>query len=125
MYMLVRLISARQVVFLLSRHRVTLFYAGQAYYRSATNAFLYIPSPVGKNEHYAWALIDLDCLNSEPPLDGTTQVWPIQASSPNPVRWKLWSKQSSTAIWGLPLWTMDELMLGCVFRSFPSPDASR
>ena len=123
--MLVRLISARQVVLLHTGLKVALFYAGQAYYRSATDAFLYVPRREGKNNHPVWALIDMDFLRSEPPLDGTSQVWPIQASTLNPVRWRNWSKQFNAANWGMPLWTMEELVLGCVLQSFLSPDASR
>ena len=118
--MLVRLISARQVVLLHTGLKVTLFYAGQAYYRSATDAFLYVPRREGKNNHPVWALIDMDFLRSEPPLDGTSQVWPIQASTLNPVRWGNWSKRFNAANWGMPLWTMEELVLGCVLQSFLS-----
>jgi len=123
--MLRRLISARQVVLLLTKAKVTLFYAGKAYCRSPTDAFLHVPTCKGKTKNYAWALIDIDPQNSQLPLDGTTQVWPIQASSPNPVQWKLWSKEFNAAKWGMPLWTVDELVFGCVSLSFPSPDVSR
>ena len=117
--MLVRLVSARQVVLLLDRQEVTLFYAGKVYYRAVSDGLLHIPKPAGKNIYPAWALIDADWLDSGPPLSATSEVWPIQASSPNPVQWKSWSKQFDAAEWGMPLWTMHELLYGYVLRSFP------
>jgi len=110
--MLVRLISARQVVLLLDTKQVTLFYDGKAYYRSALEGFIHVPKPAGENDYPAWALIDMDNLNAGPTLDTTSEVWPIQASSLKPVQWKSWSKQFHAAEWGMPLWTNGELAYG-------------
>lgn len=114
-----RFISARQVVLLYDSTSMFLFYAGQVYHRPALNGFHYVPIHEGENKYPAWALIDVDFQNNGPPLSSTTEVWPIQASSPNPVQWDSWSKQLDAAMWGLPLWSFQELVFGYVVRPFP------
>jgi len=114
--MLVRLISARQVVVLYQSGQLTLFYSGQVYIRPTSKGFDYVPLPRGENKHPVWALINCDSGTCEPTLYKSDQVWPIQASTPDPIRWRTWSKHFNAAKWGLPLWTIDELVFGYVFR---------
>ena len=74
--------------------------------------------PKRKTQYYPlWVLIDVDYENHGPPL-ASTNVWPIQTSSPNSARWKAWRKQTGGALLGMPLWNMDELMKGYVFSLF-------
>jgi len=118
--MLARLISARQVVVLYQSGHLILFYSGQAYIRPTREGFDYVPLPRGENKHPVWALINCDSGTCEPTLYASDQVWPIQASTPDPIRWRTWSKRLNAARWGLPLWTIDELVFGYVFRGFLS-----
>jgi hypothetical protein len=110
--MLARLISARQVVLLCDNSNVHLFYRGKVYSRRTE----YGPKglPGNKQAHYypVWALIEVEC--QAPPISGSSNIWPIQMSSPNPAQWKLWCKNHRAAVLGMPLWNMEELMEGYV-----------
>ena len=123
-FMLARLISAHQVVLLCGNAKIHLFYRGQVYYQPAESDFTL---PRSLYDHPIWSLIDVDFKDREPPesITGIRSVWPIQTSSPNPVRWKYWSKQAEAAILGMPLWTMEELVKGYVFNLFPLPVTCR
>ena len=116
MFMLARLISAHQVVLLCDNSELHLFYRGQVYYQS-TESYITLP----QSPYPIWSLIDVDFQDRGPPCDitGNLDVWPIQTSSPKPVRWQCWSKQIDAAILGMPLWTMEELIEGYVFSLFP------
>lgn len=116
--MLARLISARQVVLAYDGTRLRLFYQGQVYSRPAAYDFDNLPQ--GPDTEYCpiWMLIDVDNQNQEPPIPTGLEVWPIQASSPNPLQWKSWRKQYNAALWGMPLWDLEELMEGYVFSLF-------
>ena len=115
--MLARLISAGQVVLLCDSSDVYLFFHGQVYGRSTQSGFGDLPKRRGK---YCpvWALIDVDFKDRGAPLDSTSNAWPIQASSPNPIRWKSWRKQYGAAELGMPLWNKKELMAGYAFSLF-------
>jgi len=56
-------------------------------------------------------------------------LWPIQASFPDPVRWKAWRKQLRGALYGMPLWNTEDLVKGYVFSLFslsaPNPEHAR
>ena len=119
-YALARLISARQVVLMCNNSAVYLFYHGQVYSRQAGLGFEGIPTH--KRDQYCpmWALIDVDYQDRGPRITSSSEMWPIQASSPHPARWKLWRKQYRAAVWGMPLWTMGELREGYAFNVFSS-----
>jgi len=113
--MLTRLISAGQVVLLCGTNYIRLFYQDRVYVRLAQFGIEDLPERKGIPYCPIWALIDVDYHDRGPPLSHTSNVWPIQVSSPNPVRWKSWVKQRRGAELGMPLWNTGELMAGYVF----------
>ncbi|KAF9779871.1 hypothetical protein BJ322DRAFT_1086969 [Thelephora terrestris] len=110
-YMLVWLLSARQVVLLYEKSGIYLFYLGQVYFSAARN-FNYLPEHRMKCFCPVWALIDADLEAQEPPIRAHSNIWPIQASPPDPIRWKLWVKQNHASILGMPKWNTEELAKG-------------
>ena len=110
--MFVRLISARQVVILCDATDTYLFYRGEVYNRRTVDGFSGLPRFRGE---YCpvWALLDGD-FKGGPPITTTSNIWPIHTTSPNPERWKAWSKQNMAAVLGMPLWNMEELIEGYV-----------
>ena len=118
-FMLARLVSARQVVLLCDGFEIRLLYQGQVYSRPSESGFRHLPKHSKKPYCPIWALIDVDFKGKEPFIPPDSNVWPIQASSPNPARWKSWAKQFISAVWGMPLWDMRELNEGCVFGFSP------
>ena len=117
--MLARLISAGQVVALCGSLNIYLFYQGQVYVRLTQFGTRGLPEHQGM---YCpvWILIDVDFNDRGPPLSSTSNAWPIQVSSPNPVRWKSWLKQCRGAKLGMPLWNMEELVAGYVLACYLS-----
>ena len=115
--MLARLISADQVVLLCGSDNIYLFYQDQVYMRLTQFGIDGLPI---RREKYCpvWALIDVDFSDRGPPLDSTSNAWPIQVSFPSRIRWKSWRKQYGAAELGMPLWNEKELMTGCVFSFF-------
>jgi len=111
--MLAQLISAHEVVLLCNITRILLFYRGGVYLRPANLGFEFLPTPPIGLYYPIWALIDVSYLH-EPPITEESNIWPVQTSSPNPVRWKAWSKANNAALLGMPLWSMQELMEGYV-----------
>jgi len=120
--MLARLISARQVVLLYDTSTAFLFFHGRVYSQPTQYGFRDLPENQEALYCPIWALIDVDYLDKGPPITGSDNIWPIQASPPNPIQWKSWSKQNGAALLGMPLWKMDELMEGYAFSVF-SPSA--
>ena len=116
-FMLARLISAKQVVLVYSASRVLLFYQGTVYMRGQAS-FLYIPTHKRDKSFCAWALVDADSSSQGPTIEVHHRIWPLQASSPQPTRWKGWSKQFQAAMLGMPLWNEKELMEGYVLTAF-------
>lgn len=49
-------------------------------------------------------------------MDATANIWPLQASSPEPDRWRDWAKQFKAAVIGMPQWTEEELLAMYVTR---------
>ena len=90
-----------------------LFFRGKVYTRKVESGFGDLPE---RQLKYCpiWTLVDMDFAPGEPPLDRGDDVWPIQATSPKPVRWRGWAKQHSAPVLGMPLWDMEELMKGFV-----------
>ena len=112
-FLLAWLISAQQVVLLSTAPTVLLFYQGKVYQREAA-FFTYIPT---HKFFHAWALIDADFKAQEVILNPRHNIWPIQASSPQPTRWQGWGKQFKAALLGMPLWNMEELKEGYVIAA--------
>jgi len=115
--MLARLISAGQVVFLYSSSTIYLFYRGKVYSQNGIRNFRFLPLRL-KGYCPVWALIDGDYEDPGVSLGGDSTIWPIQATSPNPQRWKGWVKQNTAAVFGMPLWNAKELVEGYVFSLF-------
>ena len=111
--MLARLISANQVILLSTGSTLFLFYQNEVHKRETTY-FTCLPTHQINQDYPIWTLINVDALRQAPLIDSTHMIWPIQASSPNPSRWKTWSKQRNAAELGMPLWDVDELMAGYV-----------
>jgi len=120
--MLAQLISASQVVLLYQSPTIYLFYRGEVYSRSGSDSFHYLPRRLRMEYCPIWALIDGDYEGQGPSLANNRGVWPIQASSPKPQRWKGWSKRNRATLIGMPLWNTEELVEGYVFSLF-SPSA--
>ena len=116
--MLAQLISARQVVLLCDSKYVYLFYCGQVYSRVIAFGFNDLPERRKVGYCPIWALVDVDYGDQGPPIENDSNIWPIQASSPNPIRWKAWQKQNEASLLGMPLWSKEDLMGGCVFGLF-------
>lgn len=110
MFMLVRLISALQVVLFCGSSKIYLFYRGRAYCRPTESGFDNLP--IHTKRHPIWALINMDYKDHGPPITEEPNIWPIQAASTNPVRWKSWSRQNEAALLGMPRWTEEELTKG-------------
>ena len=117
-FMLVRLISDGQVVVLCDSFNVNLFYGDQVYRQAMSSNFRGLPERKGVRYHPIWALIDVDYDNRGPPMSSATNIWPVQASSPKPIRWKAWRKQNKAGLFGIPLWNTEELTKGCAFGLF-------
>jgi len=110
-FMLARLISAKQIVVLCNSTKVLLFYCGRVYSQEASLGFRGLPI----NQHNAqycpiWALVD--SRKGGPNIIRSSNIWPIQTSSPNPDRWKEWRKQNGAVVLGMPLWDTDDLVKG-------------
>ena len=108
MFLLARLISARQVVIFGNRNVLHLFYHGKVYRKMQ---FLQDLPTLFRNEREqpAWALIDGDGM-AEVPFSMDTPIWPILATSPQPIRWQSWGKQLNAYMWGMPKWNFEELV---------------
>ena len=109
--MLAQLILAKQAVLLVFPTQLYLFYCGKAYYR---NDLDFNTIPLRGIRGRMWALINSDSKKEGVVLDVGFRIWPIQASSPRPERWKSWITQFNGNLWGMPLWEMDELNKGYV-----------
>jgi len=116
--MLAQLISAGQVVLLYQSPKIYLFYRGEVYSRNGSDGFCCLPRRLWMEYCPIWALIDGDYEGQGPSLGGNPAIWPIQATSPKPQRWKGWSKQNRVTLIGMPLWNMEELVEGYVFSLF-------
>jgi len=96
-----------------------IFYSGKVYTRPRKDDYKGLPQIRDKSLYFPeWMLIDSDFDSGGAPVGDEEDIWPVQSTSPNPIRWKSWSKQYDSALLGMPLWTTKELMKGCVFSSF-------
>ena len=110
-FMLARLILAGQSILLSTQSRLYLFHEGEVHRRAAVD-FAYIPTHKLDEQFTMWTLIDSG--TTQPPIENWCLIWPIQVSSPDPIRWKIWRKQRSAALLGMPLWNIVELEEGYV-----------
>ncbi|KIJ34813.1 hypothetical protein M422DRAFT_34915 [Sphaerobolus stellatus SS14] len=115
-YALICLIKKRQPVAFATNSLVYLFYDNRVWFTSAdiNNVFFPLERLVTDPEEcspFLFVLIDHDISTTEPipPLHSGSNVFPIQASSPSPNRFKTWAKVRNAALWGLPLWDETEL----------------
>ncbi|KAI0748628.1 hypothetical protein C8Q80DRAFT_1271009 [Daedaleopsis nitida] len=102
-YMLARLVSERQVVIFYTATHVILFYKDQG------------------EAYHAWTLLDVE--TGTPHIYPSCDVWPIQVSSPDPTLWNGWRNTFGAPLWGMDLWTVEELV--CGFRLHPRYDTFR
>ncbi|KAI0764791.1 hypothetical protein C8Q74DRAFT_1284000, partial [Fomes fomentarius] len=115
-YMLARLLSEKQVVVFYTPQRIYLFYQNYVYHRPETSEAI-IDLPYHTQSTFSlWMLVDMDPEVREPHVDDVPSVWPVLASPPNSRRWKCWAKQMDGVLWGLDLWTKEELMYGLRFH---------
>jgi hypothetical protein len=117
-FMLARLISARQVVLLCDNGMVYLFYCGKVYSQQTESGFQGLPRRQRTRYCPIWALIDVGFGDQGPPVSLSSNMWPIQTTSPNPRRYKSWRKQNGAALLGMRIWEMEELIEGYVFSLF-------
>lgn len=111
-YLLVRLLNMKQVVLLHAlRDSPLLFYHGTVY--NGKNAQIFtLPTPPSHLEShpFIWSLLDLGMPDDAPGLAVDPSVcFPVQTSSPNPLRYKLWRKERGALYTGFPLWDPEEL----------------
>lgn len=115
--MLARLLSTKQVVLFSSSSLLYLFFDGRVYL-STTGHFLNLPKH--REKYDLWALVDLDIQSSGPSVPVGSHIWTMQVSPPDPSRYKDWRKQANAALWGMPLWSMEELLAGYVLAFYPT-----
>jgi len=120
-FLLAWLLSDGQVVLLCNNDQSYLFYRDKVYNRKTSLGFLHLPVHIMAPNRTIWTVIDVDYLNGGPPIRSDPIAWPIQASSPVPIRWKSWHKQLKAALWGMPLWSLEELIEGYALSSFYHP----
>lgn len=63
----------------------------------------------------AWALVDSNASLVHPReefIGDTSQLFVIQATSPQPLRWKEWSKQLNAPLAVMKAWSWEELYIG-------------
>ncbi|KAF9062822.1 hypothetical protein BDP27DRAFT_1427510 [Rhodocollybia butyracea] len=95
-----------------------LFFDGKCYLPSTPSAFdlQMLPVPAKSNRNPVWYLVDMDQVKEEPKMDGRTTFFPVQSASPNPIRYRLWSRKRNARYFGLPLWDDDSLRRGLTFN---------
>ena len=107
-FMFIYLVTRGEPVAFYKRGTTRVFHQGNVYKTQVEREF-----PRGQAP---WCLIDSDLRNNTPPeyiIDSQSVVYPVQASSPNPTRYKSWVKQRSAKILGMRLWSEDDILKGC------------
>ena len=123
-FLLTRLLVAEQVVLLYDNINAYLFYHGTVYFQLVNDGFGPLPEPNPASYRPVWALMDVDPNDRDPYISGDLDMWPIQVSPPNPVRWRNWSKQLGAALFGMPLWSPEDLVKGYAFSLFSLPSTN-
>ncbi|KAE9400364.1 hypothetical protein BT96DRAFT_1018915 [Gymnopus androsaceus JB14] len=92
---------------------IILFYDDRAYTPISPSTFDFTALPEVDTSNAIWALIDVDDTTGEPAgLAGARGVFPIQAASPDPKRYRNWLRKRKAVMWGFPFWTVEELLAG-------------
>ncbi|KAI0045379.1 hypothetical protein FA95DRAFT_127244 [Auriscalpium vulgare] len=86
-----------------------LFYGGKVYVPKLLTPFKFSLLPQGAKP--LWALIDAAAGLTAGNLMNR-KIFPVFASSPAPNRYREWIKQRGGLSWGLPLWSLEELVTG-------------
>ncbi|KAI0061948.1 hypothetical protein BV25DRAFT_1826240 [Artomyces pyxidatus] len=106
--------------FVLCRGRaVYLFFDGKVHKAKSHTNFHFDDIPTSKGRHPMWALVDTD--ESREGITGgitTCSIFPTHIASPNPDHYRGWVKERDARIWGLPLWSREELIAGleCLYN---------
>ncbi|RDB22293.1 hypothetical protein Hypma_010623 [Hypsizygus marmoreus] len=115
-YFLTQLLRMHQVVIFASRGVVFVFYHDGVYSLLETSVdadtFPECSKPI-------WCLIDPDHGPVKEPVAAltSTKVFPVMATSPNPNCYRAWKKQRRARMWGMPLWSEEELWEGLQLQS--------
>ena len=117
-FLLVWLLSANQVAIWCDPDSIYLFYHGVVYSRPTASRFVNLPRHNTSDYYPIWAPIDMDSEKKEPPVRPNHAIWPVQASSPNPVRWEIWFKYLNGSKLGMPQWNRADLARAYVFDLF-------
>ncbi|EIM92051.1 uncharacterized protein STEHIDRAFT_164408 [Stereum hirsutum FP-91666 SS1] len=135
-FLLAQLLSFHQVVLLVSSTSSHLFFQGKVYVRrpsssSSSSQHQHMPYsgfhflPIATHTHRAlhlnpypiWALINANAHDSTPDsaiaIPTNCNVWPVQACPPDgPLRYGRWRKQRRGCLWGMSLWSEEEVLAG-------------
>lgn len=103
-------------VFLYTHAHQVLFYNGETWVpKTATphdRLMSTLPKPVDSCLP-VWVLIYMDARPEEPEgLVGRDTVFPVQAASPHPARFGIWSKRRNARFFGLSLWKTETIYAG-------------
>ncbi|KAF8522170.1 hypothetical protein BU17DRAFT_64501 [Hysterangium stoloniferum] len=116
-YLLVRLLQQKQnVLFSLDGSQLFLFFHDTVYSAMAGMSPT-PPTPKSSSpDVFIWSLFDISA-RQEPPFPLLSyHCFPVQTASPDPVRFKIWTKETKPLIAGLPLWTREELSLALQYQ---------
>ncbi|KAF8525778.1 hypothetical protein BU17DRAFT_62351 [Hysterangium stoloniferum] len=117
-YLLVRLLQQKQnVLFSLDGRQLFLFFHDAVYLAKAgMDPIPPTAKPLSPNV-FIWSLFDISA-RQEPPFPLLScYCFPVQTASPDPVRYKIWTKETTALIAGLPLWTREELSLALQYQN--------
>ena len=106
-YLLLRLLSMRQVVLVHVSGLDVLFYHDGVYRPSRDANVSDLPSPGAGS--FIWSLFDLYPNEMVPPFAVDPQCFPVQGPSPNPSLYRNWRKVRGPRYTVFPLWTLEEL----------------
>jgi len=119
-YLLVRLLQRKQVVlFSPDGKMVYLCYHTEIYTVSmealaAPGVGVSLPNPISSSNVFIWSLFDIRERKEPESFLVTRPCFPVQTTSPDPIRYRTWDKERIPLLTGLPLWTRDELAQGYV-----------
>ncbi|KAL4249333.1 Crinkler effector [Abortiporus biennis] len=118
-YLLARLLQQGQVVLIsLDGVNIFLFYFDKVYAASMTNSELVqYPSGSTKNLLSIWSLVDTDTGNSEPCPGLLNNKFLVQSAPPDPARYKCWTKQKDAVVFGMKIWTREEIYLALQYET--------
>ncbi|KAF8522168.1 hypothetical protein BU17DRAFT_45229 [Hysterangium stoloniferum] len=115
-YLLVRLLQQKQIVlFSLDGDELFLFFHDAVYVADAGRRTV---PPMAKSSSgvFIWSLFDISARREPQRPLLSRYCFPIQTASPDPIRYKTWTKLTTALIAGLPLWTREELSLALQYQ---------